>query len=162
MLLRTKPPCCYELNLTSGILPATPPTPVISIRSSAAECMAPAYVSIRQRHTSAYVSIHQHTSAYVSIRQHPSAYVSIRQHTSAYVSIRQHPSGYLSIRQHPSGYVSICQHMTAYVSIRQHTSECMAPARNRKHVISACLRTYETHALKEAVGNGPAVGSRQQ
>ncbi len=29
-----------------------------------------AYVSIRQQHTSAYVSIRQHTSAYVSIRQH--------------------------------------------------------------------------------------------
>jgi hypothetical protein len=42
-----------------------------------------------QEHTFAYVSIRQRTnSAYVSIRQHTSAYVSIRQLTSASVSIR--------------------------------------------------------------------------
>jgi hypothetical protein len=75
-------------------------------------------VSIRQQHTSAYVSIRQHM---------PAAYAcSIRQHTSAYVSIRQHmPAAYAcSIRQHTLAYVSICQQHTpaAYVSIRQHTS----------------------------------------
>jgi hypothetical protein len=57
---------------------------------------ASAYASIRQQHTSTYVSIRQQTPAYVSMRQHPSTSVSIRQHTPAYASIRQHTPAYVS------------------------------------------------------------------
>ena len=54
------------------------------------------------------------------------------------------------------------QHASAYVSIRQHTSasEELSLVLLHKHVdlysslhVSAHLRAYETHALKEAVGD---------
>ncbi len=105
-------------------------------------CGMPAYVSIRQHTSSAYVCICQH-----SIRQHTSAYaykpryeiwrsrgllasasVSFNSlYASAYVSIRQH-----SIHQHTSAYAAtpaslsslgerIRQNPPAYASICQHT-----------------------------------------
>jgi hypothetical protein len=110
----------------------------------------------------------------------PPAYVSIRQHTSAYVNVccsfvphspqpwpsRLHP---VSIRQHSSAYVNVC---CSFVPRSPPISACNldliqlggayaggtyadvciqlggAPAASG----SAYLRTYATHALKEAVG----------
>ena len=61
---------------------------------------------------------------------------------------------YASICQHMPGHVSIRQLTSAYVSIRQKAWSYAA--------IAAVLRTYEPHALKEAVGVPDALpGIRQ-
>ena len=65
------------------------------------------------------------------------AYASIRSHTPSYVHIRQHTSAYVSIRRE----VSLAP-VLIFVEMRL----------QRRLRISAHLRTYETHALKEAVG----------
>ena len=54
--------------------------------------------------------------------------------------------------KYTSAYDSIRQHTSAYASIRQHTyAEACCDALRHRRVVSACLRSYETHALKAAV-----------